>query len=333
MKYILALGLIPFSLATLAADVDYSYCQKNFNPNPDMQFGGSPDFPFRMDKDGKVRAHKDATYTFDKESNTETIKYKIKGFGDYTTDFEVVIKRDENGAPTQIIQNNAFKGFKSETGLGSTNKGFMGMPGYGMGLGMGMMASGPSKYSTVYDIKVKSGKCFPYRTTSLVETNGNTHKSFVNDVELCRDIKKMLKEEGTEGSEANKLKACYEQYQDKAQKILSGHLKRNDDLYNPPKSKEEVTGPWGSGGYYANPYQGSYGGSEGYGAGGFAGSIDNIVENKSFNPSEKIKMLAEYCKFPFGAIDEMTKDESLFKEEVSSSQKSNSAADPSVHEK
>lgn len=333
MKYLVALGLIPLSFTALSADVDYSNCQESFSTPKIYGYGGKEDFPFRLEKDGKITAHKDADYVYDKDSNIETIKYKSEGFGS-VSETSVVIKRDDKGHLSQVIYNTDFKGFKTQTGLGSNmplQPGF-GFPGYGIGGSM----SGPSKSSFVTDIKIKSGKCFPYRSVSLFETNGNTHKSFTNDVELCRDIKKMLKEEGTEGSESNKLKACYEKYQDKAQKILNGHLKRNDDLYNPPE--KNTKGMWATGGYYGNPYQGAFSngkeGSGGYGTpGGFAGSIDNIVQNQMFNPSEKIKILSQYCAFNFGAQEKMIQDDSLFKEEPTQSQSARAAQDSSVGEK
>lgn len=344
MKYIIALGLIPLSLSALAGDIDYSYCQKSLSPFGDTGFNGQAGFPLTMDKDGKIKAHKDANYKFDKETNTETVSYSFDGYGGGKIEMSTVIKRDENGAPVQFIMNTKSPGMKTKTGLGS-GKGFpmggLGYPGLGgyggMGLGMGMM--GPSKFSTVYDIKIKSGKCFPYRTTSLLEMNGNTHKSFVSDVELCRDVKKMLKAEGTEGSELNRLKACYDKYQDKAGKIISSHLKRNDDLYNPPKEKED-NNPWGSGGYYGDMQNGSFSSGElgeemesGNYIGGFAGSIDNLIQNNDFTPGEKVKMLSQYCKgSPFFPADDLTGDDSLFVEEKAS-QTQASDANSSVTDK
>ncbi len=333
MKYLVTLGLIPMSLTVFSAEVDYSKCQANFN-SPQGYGSSKEGFPFKLESDGKVKVHKDANYVFDQATNTEKITYKYEGLGD-GIDSSVVIKRNEKGELSQVIYNNEFKGIKTQTGLGSQFPnapvpGFMGMGLMG-GMGGGM---GPSKSSYVTDVKIKSGKCFPYRSVSLIETNGNTHKSFANDVELCRDIKKMLKQEGTEGSEGNKLKACYDQYQEKAQKILAGHKERNDDLYN-PKENRLTEGAWGSGGYYGNPVQGSFGnGQGGYGyPGGFAGSIDNIVQNQMFTPAEKLKMLSQYCVYGSPAQEEMINDDSLFVEEPSQNQGGGSSQESSVIEK
>ncbi len=329
MKKIIAVGLMGLSFGVMAEGVDYKHCKTAFNP----AFGPDKTFPFVLGDDGKVKPHKDVKYKFDSKTKTETMAYKpTQGFG-MQNEQEVIIKRDEKGVITQVIYNSEFKGIKTQTGLGSKSpNGFpgYGAPGIGLGYpgvgggGFGGMYAGPSKSSTVFDVKVKDGKCFPYRNVGLFETAGNTHKTFNGDVQLCYDINKMLEEEAKDGSKANKLKQCYNDYQKRSGKILKSHLKRNDDLYN-PEGQDEVQGPWGTGGYFGNLEDGGFsdgtGGSEasgggGYGyAGGFAGSIDNIVQNQMFDNAQKVKMLSVYCSYPFGGMPEMLKDEGLFKEE------------------
>lgn len=326
MKKLIAVSLMGLSFGAMAEAVDYKHCKAAFNP----AFGPDKTFPFVLGDDGKIKAHKDVKYKFDSKTKVETMTYKPKqGFG-ANTEQEIVIKRDEDGTITQVIYNSKFEGLKTKTGLGAKNPYFgMGMPGPGVGIGYpgggfggyGGMYAGPSKSSTVFDVKVKDGKCFPYRNVGLFESAGNTHKTFNGDVQLCYDITKKLKEEGTDGSKASKLKQCYDDYQKGASKILKSHLNRNDDLYN-PKDADEVQSPWGSGGYFGNLEEGEFsdgtsapaGGGYGY-PGGFAGSIDNIVQNQMFNPAQKLKMLEAYCSFPYGGMAEMLKDEGLFKEE------------------
>ncbi|MBK25004.1 MAG: hypothetical protein CME70_13485 [Halobacteriovorax sp.] len=334
MKKLIAVSLMGLSFGAMAEAVDYKHCKTAFNP----AFGPDKTFPFVLGDDGKVKAHKDVKYKFDSKTKVETMTYKGHGYGGPGTgnEQEILIKRDEDGTITQVIYNSKFPGVKTKTGLGAKNPFFgMGMPGPGVGIGYpgggfggyGGMYAGPTKSSTVFDVKVKDGKCFPYRNVGLFESAGNTHKTFNGDIQLCYDINKMLKEEAKEGSKANKLKQCYDDYQKQSDKILKSHLKRNDDLYN-PKDADEVQSPWGSGGYFGNLEEGEFsdgapagngsGGSGGYGygyAGGFAGSIDNIVQNQMFNPAQKVKMLSAYCSFPYGGMKEMLEDEGLFKEE------------------
>ena len=331
MKVLIAMSLMGLSFGVAAKDskIDYKYCQEAFNV-PEG-FGQVNGFPFKLGDDGKVTPHKDVKYKYDDKKKIETMTYKPKmGFGQ-DNPHEVIIKRDKNGAISQVIYNSEFKGIKTKSGLGSKQPAFgMGMPGIGIGYpgvdggfgGYGGMNTGPSKSSSVFDVKIKAGKCFPYRSVGIMETGSHTHQTFSSDVQMCYDIKKHLKEEGTEGSELNKLKECSNKYSKASQKIIDGHMKRNDDLYNPPSDPDDYQSPWGTGGYFGNMEEGSFGNGEaggqgGYGyPGGFAGSIDNIAQSQMFTPSQKVKMLSQYCAFPYGAMKEMLKDKDLFKKEI-----------------
>ena len=159
MKFLITLSLLGLSFQSFGADSDkkinYKHCQAAFNVPTQLQ-GPRKDFPFKMKDNGKIEVHKDANYSYDEETKTETIKYEIgkgEGFG-MGSDLSVVIKRDGKGVPTQVIYNTAFKGVKTKTGLGAKNQGWgagmYGAPGIGIGGGFGYgggFNAGPSKSS------------------------------------------------------------------------------------------------------------------------------------------------------------------------------------------
>lgn len=348
MKKVLALALIGVSFQGFAKDkVDYSYCQDTFTPKLNGSWGGHgngvnlsseyKDFPFKLGDDGKVTPHKDVKYKYDEKTKTETMSF-VAGPKEFGSKQEVIIKRDKQGHISQVISNSSYEGMKTKTGLGSKKFPFggggmygpgigVGYPGGGGGFGMGGYGmGGPSKFSIVHDVKIKSGKCFPYRSVQLSEVGNNTHKSFGSDAYLCRDLKKFYQEQDKDDSKLGKLKACYDSYQKEAQKVISAHKKRNDDLYN-PKDEMEDDNPWKQGGYFGDLGEGQFssgeagypGGGGGYGhPGGFAGSIDNIVESKMFNSAEKAKQLSVFCNFPYGPMKDIIGDDSLFKKELRS---------------
>lgn len=338
MKKILAVGLVGLSLQAFAADsVDYSYCKDTFAPDLSGGYGGGygsapkKGFPFKLGDDGKVTPHKDVKYKFDKKTNTETMSFSATpGFGGKQ---EIIVKRSKDGHISQVISNSSFEGAKTKSGLGSKKGGFPGYPGGGGGMyggpgiggggfgvgGYGM--GGSSKFSIVYDVKIKSGKCFPYRSVNLSEMGNNTHKSFGSDVQLCRDLKDFYKKQEDAGSKLNKLKTCHDSYQKEAQKVIDAHKTRNSDLYE-PKDEQDESNPWSTGGHYGDMGSGEFasgqgGGQGGYGyPGGFGGSIDTIVEGSMFNSAEKAKQLSVFCSFPYGPMKDMVKDDSLFTKEA-----------------
>lgn len=340
MKFMIALGLVGLSFSAYAEKVDYKYCRDAFTPEFQGGYIG-PDsdemkgYPFKIEDNGKITPHKSADYKFDKESNTETLTFEMKNpyGGDKVVGKSViVIKRDKKGNISQVTNTMKNPGVKTRSGLGQKFPGGgmygPGIPGGGfgypgVGIGGGFGYNGPSEFTTVTDVKIKAGKCFPYRSVNMNTLGNNTHHSFGSDVAMCRDLADFYKGHKGEDSKLGKLKACYESYQKEAQKVINGHLKRNDDLYN-PKSEDDALDAWGSGGFFGTLEDGEFsdgtaapkGGYGGYGAGGFGMSIDNIVQNQMFNSAEKVKMLSQYCSFPYGPMKDMIKDDDLFKKEV-----------------
>ncbi|MFT6071209.1 MAG: hypothetical protein ACJAT2_001481 [Bacteriovoracaceae bacterium] len=342
MKTFLALSLLGLSFQSFAADskVDYSYCKETFAPElPGVPKG----FPFEMKDDGTIKPHKKANYKFDKKTNTETISYEIPGFnggGGFPTTSKpqkstvtIMIKRDKEGKILQVSNQSKTEAMKTKSGLGQKNMpwGGAGMVGPGMGYpGVGFGGGGYGfgqgfDYTTVFDVKYKSGKCFPHRSVAKQKTGNHEHKSFTTDIELCRDLKKFYAGEKKKDSKQAKLKQCYESYQKQAQKVLDAHLERNDDLYNPDGETGDDS-PWGQSGPFgfndsdAEFSDGTAGGGAYGGYGGFAGSIDNIVQSQQFSSAAKAKMLNAYCSFPYGPNKKMIDDDSLYvKDEVPAS--------------
>jgi hypothetical protein len=287
-----------------------------------------------MDDDGKIQAHKDVNYKRDDKTGTETLTYEVPGFssGGFGgsqkipgTKMTLQFKRDKDGKITQYSSHMKVDGIKTKSGVGQNQNPYMAYPGGGFG-GGGFGYGHGMDHTNVYDVKYKSGKCFPHRSVSLQKTGNHEHKSFTSDIELCRDLKEFHDKQSKKGSKLGKLRSCYESYQKEAQKVMDAHLDRNDDIYNPDGDKSEDNpwgqgGPFGFGGSDAEFSDGTAGGGGGgyNGYGGFAGSIDNIVQSKQFGSAAKAKMLNAYCSFPYGPQAKMISDDELFAKEVPAS--------------
>lgn len=341
MKTFLALSLLGLSFQSFAADskIDYKYCKETFAPAfPGVEKG----FPFAMKDDGSIKPHKKANYKFDKKTNTETITYDnptynvgFPGTGKPPkSSVTIQIKRDKDGKIIQVSNQSKTEAMKTKSGLGTKSGPWggvgmigpgVGFPGGGFGIGGGYGYGQGFDYTTVFDVKYKSGKCFPHRSVSKQKTGNHEHKSFTTDIELCRDLKDFYADQDKKDSKLGKLKQCYESYQKAAQKVMDAHLERNDDLYS-PDGEEKDDSPWGKGGPFgfndsdAEFSDGTAGGGGYGGYGGFAGSIDNIVQSQQFGSAAKAKMLNAYCSFPYGPQKKMIDDDDLYvKDEVPAS--------------
>lgn len=300
-NFILLVFLI---LAVKVYSVDYSYCQKVITFP-----GNSSNFPFLIDDNGVIKPHATVNMVVDNETRTTTITVPsaYEGYPDQT----IIFKRDSNNLISQIQSSSSFRARPTSSGLGSrpAGVGMLGMNPMMGGFGGPMMNS---DMTTITDIKMVNGKCFPYRSVSASKTNNHTHRMFTYDVQLCRDINDFNKKVEDSTSRLSQLKSCYDEYIKESEQVIRNHKSRNNELYNPPKDENDYYGGIfeGEGDFSA----GTAGGQGGWGAyggmGGFGMSIDMIVNNEGLNGSDKLKMLTQYCSF--GIVAEMAADDSLF---------------------
>lgn len=302
LYFCIALAL---SFTASANKVDYTHCQDRLRGVGYGNYAQPEGYPFKIEDDGKIKPHSSITsYQVDKDSKAEVMKISSENFGmQHETEFKVL--RDDQGNISQIVQSSKTKSPKTKSGLGSPNNAFpyAGMGGgMGFGYGMGGIPAGEMEITQITDIKIKNGKCYPYRSYSINKNGNHEHKSFNEDVLLCRDIVSKLSDEQKENSRLAELKSCHDKYQNEAEKILNSHKERNADLYQIEKSKAQ----------FSDGQIGGYPGHGSYGPGGFGMSIDSIVNSAQFSPSEKLKMLTVYCMFPESPMEKMVKDEKLF---------------------
>ncbi len=283
------------SLSIQADKIDYTYCQELFQG------------PVKIDDEGNITPHAGAKYKLDKKGKTEILTFKQMALGSGHT-IKITVKRDNRGRLSQVQFDSKFNPSQTKSGLGSQN-----LFGGSGGLGMGMPFGGglPMETSMVTDIKIKGGKCFPYRTISKSKTGNYTHTTFHNEVQLCRELRQFVKDaQKKEDSKLGKLKKCYDSYQKEAQKVIRNHLKRNSDLYQPKENK------FMTGGFGFAPQTGAglgtrYLGVPGPG-GGFIMSLDSIVQSPQLSPAQKIEVLSAYCR-PFShSLRSMLRDDDLF---------------------
>lgn len=298
MKKFLPIMVLSLCSTAFASEIDYSHCQqKAYGPSGYLLQQAAP---FTIESDGKITPHASVnSYEFDKSTNTEVLKIVHENFG-MKSENQIHIKRNERGEISQIIHKNESKARPTRSGMGSQMPqplGFGGM--YGMG---GMYGSSDISMTTVTDIKIENGKCFPYRSYMDTKNGNHLHRSLIEEAQLCRDITAHLNEEQKENSKLSELKSCHDAYQNEASKVINAHKERNADLYEVPKSDENPS-MFGGG-------IGGYGYGLGYG--GFGMSIDNIVNSAQFSSAEKLKMLTVYCMMPNSPLSEMSGDEKLF---------------------
>lgn len=268
-----------------------------------------PGYPFMISEDGGIRPHSSVSVNTDSESRTTTITVPTPLAGQQSP-ITIEVRRNEQGQITQIVNSSTWRGFRTESGVGAVNPGGLGMNPW-MPMGFGGMNS-DSQFTMTTDIKIESGKCFPYRSISSNTTGNHTHRSFAHEVELCRDLENFNQRANDATNPLSQLKSCYDQYIREAQTVIDAHLSRNDSIYNPrnrqnanelyPGSFPASGGSWGTG---------VPGGPGGFGGGmGFGGSIDMIINNPSIEVSTKQEMLRMYCQQPL--MREMVADDDLF---------------------
>jgi hypothetical protein len=330
MKNVLLFSLMTLGFQAFADDVDYSYCRDAFEFKG-AGFGGAyseKGFPFTITNDGKVKAH-DLVKSF-KTDEKENIDIIELGEEPYKT--KIVIAKNDKGEITQVIQSTTYDAPEVKSGVGAKRKN-VGYPGVGMGMmGMGYPAGGMGGFgmpmqdmvnSTITDVKIQNGKCFPYRSFLETKIGKSTEKHFTTDVQLCKDIKDFFK--------ANpQASSCFDpKLNAEMDKVFGGHKSRNSDVYKPLKSKksdkttksnysyyedaEDFTGEEYSGGGFGN-----YGGYGVGAVGGFGMFIDTMIPEKGqFNPNGSSiitgHLMSQYCAFPGSAVENMIKDDQLFK--------------------
>jgi hypothetical protein len=297
MKKVMPILALGFCSSLVANEIDYSHCQDKASGA--FFSGYNQQHPFTIESDGKIKPHASVgSYQFDKKNNSDVLKISRKEFG-IDSETQIIVKRDENGQISQIVHQHETKVPSMRTGMGSNipqpiGLGVFGMPGM-MG-GMGNMST-----TTVTDVKIENGKCFPYRSYIDTKNGNNEHRSLLEEAQLCRDITSKLQEEQKENSKLAELKSCHDQYQNEANRIISDHKERNADLYD--LSEEEAAKAFGGG-------MGGYGFGMGYG--GFGMSIDNIVNSQQFSAGEKLKMLTVYCMYPGSPLAKISSDDQIF---------------------
>lgn len=332
MKKLIILAGVFLGTQVMAADVDYSYCNDSLARPFGLSSNNYEGFPFSISKDGKIKTHeKINSYKIDEKLNAEIIEYGEKP---YITKLTII--KDESGKLSKVIQTNEFKAKEQTIGVGAKNKGF-GVYGPGQsGYGMGMMPIADTEMNMVTDIKIQNGKCFPYRSLMETKTGKLTQRHFVSDVQLCRDIKEFFKKNPQAAS-------CFDpKLNAEMSKVLGGHHKRNEDVYDPKsykkklaKEKKEGVDPFSDDEEY-DSYDGKGFNSPGFGypgmggvgmvaGGGYGMFLDNMIpqegQNNLFNQAPIINaqsILSMQCGgfFPNSPIVKMIADDELFKEEV-----------------